>query len=422
MEKKGFALVYALALMVLMILMASTFFTIPYNELAEATAAANSVKAYYVAEAGIAKKFMELRAGSTDPLSESFNIFTGETGNYSVSVTLVPDGAFATYRLDSTGAFRGMTRTISLTVRQVSYARYAYLSNDEDMMFWYGDVPIWFVTGDTITGPLHSNDQLNISGNPVFMGPVTTTASSINYYHGGPPTDNPDFRKSLTLGAPFVSLPSSSDILTPIMNAAQQSSGLYLTGSAVITLRSDGTMDVTNAAKGWSSPHNIPLPQNGAVYVDNGQVSISGVLNGQLTVGTNKSIYVVNNLLYHDDPRTNPMSSDMIGLVAQNNVYVDETAPYNMEIDGSMVALNTSFGVESYNVGLKGTLIVYGAITQYRRGPIGTFNSVTGAKVSGYTKNYIYDDRMGSAAPLYYPPAKDAANRIIYVKILYRES
>lgn len=422
MKINGFVLVYTLALIILLVLITGTFFVIPYNEIAQATAAAGAVKAYYVAEAGIAKKFMELRSGNTNTLSENFTISAGQTGNYSVTATLVPGGGFAVYRLDSTGTFGQMTRTISFTVRQISYSRYAYFSNDEDRMYWYGEVPIWFITGDTITGPLHSNDQLNISGDPVFMGPVTSTASTINYYHGGPPVDEPDFRGSLTLGVPAVTLPTPEEALTPIRNASQQAGGLYLTGNTVITLRPDGTMDVTNEARGWVEPHNMTLPANGAVYVDGGYVDIAGVLNGRLTVGTNRSIYVVNNLVYHDNPRINPLSTDILGLVAQNNVYVDSSAPSNIEIDASIVALNTSFGVENYNVGLKGILAIYGGIVQYRRGPIGTFNGATGEKVSGYTKDYIYDERLENVAPLYFPPARDAEGRIVYVRVLYTES
>lgn len=422
MRIKGFAIIYTLVIMTLILLIISTFFIIAYNQSAAASTAANSIKAYYIAEAGITKKFMELRGGNTSSLSESFTISSGETGSYSVSVTLIMGGLFQTYRLDSTGTYKGLTKRISLTLRQIACSKYAYLSNDEDKLYWYGEVPIWFVTGDLIRGPLHSNDQLNISGSPVFEGAVSSSATSINYYHGGPPTDNPDFKESLTLGAPTVQLPTSTEILDNIKTSAQSSDGLYLTGNTIITLRSDGTMDVTNTAKQWYTPHNTPVPANGAVYVYNGYVDVSGVVNGQITIGTSNSIYVTNNVLYHDDPRINLHSADMLGLVAQNSVYVDKNAPSNVEIDAYIVALNTSFGVENYDVGLKGTLTLLGGITQLRRGAIGTFNSTTGEKVSGYTKNYIYDQRLQSAVPLYFPPAKDANGRIVYSKISYSES
>jgi hypothetical protein len=205
------------------------------------------------------------------------------------------------------------------------------------------------------------------------------------------------------------------------MTAAQQVDGLYLSGDSAIMLLPNGTMNVTNEAKGWRD-QNVPLPANGAVYVNNGYLDISGTLKGQLTVATNRSIYVVGNLLYSSNPRTDPLSGDLLGLVAQNNVYIGRDAPYNVEVDAYIVALNTSFGVENYSGALKGTLTLYGGITQYRRGPVGTFNSTTGAKVSGYTKDYYYDGRLLNATPLYFPPAKDAEGRIAYIKMLYSES
>ena len=421
-RSRGFALIFTLTLVILIVLIIATFYLTSYNELVIADKASNSIRAYYTAEAGIAKKFMDLRDGNINSLTENFPIITGVTGNYSVAVDLIPGGTFSTYQLTSTGTCKGSTRHILVKVKQISCARFAYLSNDEDMLAWGGPQPIWFITGDIIRGPLHSNDTLNISGDPVFEGPVSSSSTSINYSHGGPPNDNPDFKDSLSLGVPNIQLPTGSDMINSIKTQSQQTGGLYLTGNTIITLLADGTMSVTNDDKGWYTPHNMPNPVNGAVFVNSGYADISGVLNGQLTVGTSNSIYVVDNLRYHDDPRVNPASNDLLGLVAQNNVYVDKYAPYNMEIDAYIVALNTSFGVENYDGPLKGTLTLYGGLTQVRRGPVGTFNSHTGQKASGYTKNYNYDPRLQNMAPLYFPPAKDINGRVIYIKTLYTES
>ena len=417
---KGFVLVYTLTIVSLIILLILAFLTIPYNSLASSVTMSNSIRAYYIAEAGIAKKFMDLRSGNTVSISEDFSLLSGNNGHYSVSVTNIAS-APVTYRLNSVGTYKGVTRSISLTVKQISCARYGYFSNDEDQMFWWGERPIWFITGDTLRGPFHSNDQINIMGSPIFEGPVTSSSTSINYYNGGPPADNPDFRESLTLGAPVMQLPAMTAMIDGIRTASQQSDGIYLTGDTVITLVADGSMNVTNVAKHWVNK-NMPMPANGALFVDNGYVDISGVLNGQLTLSTNRSIYVVGSLLYHDDPRVNPASADLMGLVAQNNVYIDSHAPYNVEVDGYIVALNTSFGVEDYDSALKGTLILYGGLTQYRRGPVGTFNSSTGQRVSGFSKDYYYDTRFQSASPLYFPPIIDQDGRIIYIKVNYAET
>lgn len=416
----GFALIFALALLLLIILIASAFSLLAYNDLAMAGRETNSIRAYYAAEAGIAKKFIELRSGNLNTLSENFSVGAA-SGTYSVTVDLIQSGAFPTYRLTSTGSYKGAVRRIVFTARQASYTRYGYFSNDEDRLFWWGSQPIWFITGDILYGPFHTNDRLNIWGDPVFDGPVSSVSPAINYYHGGPPNDNPDFRESLSLGVNAISMPSQAAMIDSLRTQAQAAGGLYLTGDSIVTLLPDGTMNVTNAARDWLD-ENMPVPSNGALFVNNGYVDVSGALNGRLTIGTSRSIYVTGNILYHDDPRINPSSGDLLGLVAQNNVYVDRDAPYDIEIDAYIVALNTSFGVENYQSGLKGTLSLYGGITQYRRGPVGTFNGSTGERVSGYLKNYDYDTRLEAMAPPYFPPARDAAGLIIYIKTLYSES
>jgi len=419
-KNKGFVLLFTLAILLLFILIATTFFVVTSNELSMAHSVSNSLRAYYIAEAGLARKFMDLRSGSVSSVFEIFTLAPGDSGSYSAAVTPVDLGRFSTYRIDSTCTYRGMNKRLSLTVRQVSFARYGYLSNNENGLFWGVLEPIWFVTRDTLRGPLHTNDRLNISGNPIFEGAVSSVSPTINYYHGGPPNDNPDFRESLTLGAPRIQLPSSAELIGAIMTAAQEHGGLFLTGNTAITLLPGRTMNITNEAMAWDN-QNVPAPSNGVLFVSGGYVEIAGIVDGQLTVGTNGNIYITGNLLYNTSPLVNPSSTDMLGLVSQNNIYVDADAPYNLEIDAYIVALNTSFAVENYNVGLKGILTICGGITQESRGPVGTFNSRTNSKVSGYTKNYYYDERLVNAAPPYFPPARDENGRIVYLKVLWEE-
>jgi len=419
-RNKGFALIFAMAFVSLIILITLSFFVIAYNDLALAARTADSVRAFYVAEAGVAKKFIELRSGNTGNLAENFSVGT-VSGYYSVTVTQLTTGVFQSYRLTSTGTYRNASRRIELTVQQISFARYGYLSNDEDQLFWWGSRPIWFITGDLLHGPFHTNDRLNISGDPIFDGPVSSVSPTINYYNGGPPNDNPVFEESLSLGVSPIPMPSTADMIDSLSVQAEASGGLRLSGNSIVMLLPDGTMNVTNEAMEWEN-ENMPIPSNGALFVSDGYVDVSGTLNGQLTIGTNRSIYIVGNLIYHDHPSVNPSSTDIMGLVAQNNVYVDQYAPFDISIDAYIVALNTSFGVENYASGLKGVISLYGGITQYRRGPVGTFNSNTGERVSGYSKNYNYDPRLSGMAPPYFPPARSAEGWIIYIKTLYSES
>jgi len=46
---------------------------------------------------------------------------------------------------------------------------------------------------------------------------------------------------------------------------------------------------------------------------------------------------------------------------------------------------------------------VYGGIIQKKRGAVGTFNSGSGAIVTGYEKNYSYDPRLMDNPPPAFP-------------------
>ncbi len=430
--KKGFALVFTLMIALIITAIIISITVIASGDLSLAKRTTDTARAYYLAEAGLARKFAELRSNNISNINNAvINISIGNPGNFSVNVTQVGAGAFPTYTLTSTGTYpvtNGVSKTIVLTVRQISIARYIYLTNLETR----SGSPIWFIGGDIVRGPLHTNGQINVYANPTFKGPVSSVSPSINYYHGPPPLDNPDFQAALTLGAPRIQLPVTGDIITSISDAAKATNGtgLYFTGDTTVTLISNGTANVTNdgrnltgvanAGQRWTN-HNVPLPANGALFVNNGNVDVSGILAGQLTVATNSNIRVVGSILYNSDPRTNPNSTDMLGLVSQNNVIVGSAAPNNIEIDAYILALHNSFYVENYTSRLKGTLTLYGGITQVERGAVGTFNASTGLRSSGYKKDYNYDARFEDVAPAYFPPAKDTNGRIVYLKTFWRE-
>jgi len=418
---KGFVLVFSLLIGLVIIAIIVSVAAISSGDLTLANRIANTTCAYYLADAGLSRKFAELRGGATGDISGTLTLSQGNTGTFNVTITTAGGGTFPTYILTSTGTYRNITKTLQLTVREMTYSRYIYLTDRETR----SGTPIWFIGADIIRGPLHTNDRLNIVDDPTFEGPVSSVNSTINYYHGPPPLDNPDFRESLTLGAPRIQVPDQSYIINDIIAHAQDQAngGLYLNGDSTVTLLSNGTMNVTNTQKSWTN-HNMPIPSNGALFVNGGNLYLSGILSGQLTVanqGSGKNIYIVNNILYANDPRINPSSIDMLGLVSGNNVIVASSAPYDLEVDGYILALNKSFYVEDYSTAMNGTLTLYGGVTQDERGAVGTFNSHTGQKVTGYTKDYSYDERFQGSAPALFPPAQDTNGRLVYLKTLWFE-
>ena len=61
---------------------------------------------------------------------------------------------------------------IEVDVRKRGFIQNLYLSHLEELS--NGD-KIWWTTGDDLLGPLHTNGNLNIDGNPVFHDRVTYT-------------------------------------------------------------------------------------------------------------------------------------------------------------------------------------------------------------------------------------------------------
>jgi len=388
------------------------------TELLVANRSLANQQAFHLAEAGMDDAIVTLRAFLTTTGSPPAQLLQGTTELTMGQSTfrIVPDpknaASFIDYfTIEASGTLRGLTRPRRLTglFRTESFARYAYFTNFETMR--NGQV-VWFSTSNTVEGPLHTNGQLNISNAPTFNGPVSSVAASINYMHGGPPSDAPNFQQSVDLGVPPIQMPTSLEVLK---NAASNG-GLRLSGDT--TLRLDGTtVFVTNSAKGWTE-HPMALPGNQTIFVDGNVVVGRSTLNGQLTVGSSQDITVSDWIEYRCNPEApqadadclDPVSGtavyndDLMGLVAEHDVKVSPSAPFDMHIQASIMAVEGSFFVEAWNIGsAKGTLHVFGGITQNYRGPVGTFNPMTGVGVSGYRKDYHYDSRLRNLSPPFYP-------------------
>ena len=376
--------------------------------------------AFSAAESGLDAAHRWLRSQGSPPAGIlPFDPFNG--------VVQLPGGQFqatidpadtnpATYldefTLTATGQAAGiwLSRRVSLLVRAESFARFSYFTNFERLA---DGRAIWFTSRDVLTGPVHSNDRFNIAGSPTFNGPVTSAVGTINYQNP-PPTggNNPQFNGGLQLNAANITMPTSA---TTLRVAAQAAGGAYFTGNTTIVLQANGTMLVTNPVLGWTNQVRA-LPANGALFVTGGNLTVSGTLNGSLSMGTSEDLILAGHVRYADNPRVNPNSDDLLGLVAERNVIIPTTAPSNLFIDATMMAMNSSFTVADWwSTPVRGTLNVYGGIIQQRRGAVGTFDASTGLVTHGYIKNYAYDTRLVSMTPPHYPTSG------LYRTLLWRE-
>ncbi len=183
------------------------------------------------------------------------------------------------------------------------------------------------------------------------------------------------------------------------------------------SLRLGGGYSAPAACSGTVNRNNLGYPVNNedapdnAYMCRNGDVFISGVLEGRVTVTAENNIYVVGDVTYDDVDR------DALGLVGQNAVivwnpvrnksYIGMSSGMraysgncisgycntNRSIQAAILSVQHTFMVQNTDVtsGNRGDLRVYGSIAQMFRGVV--------RWQSGYTKDYVYDKKFRYTAP-----------------------
>ncbi|HWM64276.1 MAG TPA: hypothetical protein VNP96_09855 [Solirubrobacterales bacterium] len=306
---------------------------------------------------------------------------------------------------------------------------------------------IVFPSNDEINGPLHTNDNLVISGSPTFgrdASDVTEVGAPEvppNGWHACSSlkpdtlcsTANPTFKGPFVTTAPVLKPPKTNGKLKDLAG-----DDYLFECQTTIELEGD-TIEVTTR---WENEVEMPFPPDGVIYVANGvcpdkgstawsscksddyspfqatypagsdcgNVKVYGEYSDDLTIAAENHIIVWNELERVDD------SPGILGLIA--NKFVRVRHPYSdindttmgscggdegsfnpiNRIDAAILAIDHSFIVDHYDCGNDlGTLTVNGAISQKYRGAVGvTYSS---SKHTGYEKNYQYDDRLRYMEP-----------------------
>jgi hypothetical protein len=419
-------------------------------------------------------------------------------GQFHYSVDLARYASQGIVELTSSGRVSGVQRTIRANLRRRNFLDYLYLTDYESLdpqsgyytdpatataecsEYWwqgrpdgspgFGCVRIYFTSGDTINGPLHSNDTLSINGSPNFNDRATTgnpdtlscpVSSSYTYrWHGRSGCgDTPQFQTGDPENVPLLTLPQTNTLIKRETNRAAGKTGCLYNGPTRIELLASGRMNVTSpftTSSAYAScvGSNVAQPTNGVIYVQEvpatqtatctggrnpvgypipadvttygcrvGDVFVSGTLRGRLTIAAENNVVVVADTRY---ATSGAGSNDMLGLVANNFVQVyhpvnnggqnvaDNRNPtpffQDPRIDAAILALGHSFIVQNYDRGATlGTISVTGGIAQKWRGPVGTF----GGSPTGYLKNYNYDSRLVFSSPPHAASLSTAAFRVI---------
>ncbi len=257
----------------------------------------------------------------------------------------------------------------------------------------------YYVTGDTMDGPFHTNSKLNVSGRPVFKGRVTMGQGPMkldNWYAKADPL----FIGGYEYGVK-VDMPNSLGVL----KSAAKSGGFYKKDDAWITFNNNGTVSIgyTSTSIDTTAPISLLAP-NGVLAIE-GTIHIKGKIAGNVTVAAIKGdIYLDDDIGVVDDPVSNPGSTQMLGLCSEKKIYVTDNLPNktNINITAAMFTLDR-FEAENYaSRGKCGFINMHGSLAQETDGFTGSGSSGSGV-ANGFNLNYKYDQRFFTAAPPEFP-------------------
>jgi hypothetical protein len=165
------------------------------------------------------------------------------------------------------------------------------------------------------------------------------------------------------------------------------------------------------------------LTSTGVLLVENADLHVKGQLTGKITLGCvgTGNVWIDSSVTYNTQPTLRGDGSldfgavpDMLGIVADNYVYVTDPGSSggnhaccpgtdaNREIDAAIFSRLNGFQAENYNSRSVETLTIKGSLQQNTRGAVGTSDS-HGNIVSGFHKNYNFDDRFMTSTPYGYP-------------------
>lgn len=334
------------------------------------------------------------------------------------------------------GKYNGIEKMVAVKLLPSKFSKFAYYSA-------YEPSNIWWTTGDTVWGPMHVQGDLRIANSPVFYGKVTLEGSVESYGHweyievGGYwtwqrvghgrdrsweqvwvsqyewqyiSTSDPQFYGGLEQG---ISVPLPTDGVSDVEVAAN-TGGHVFSGqdTVIITFKADSiNYKFTASDPTGTTVLASDLAPNGAIFVDNGTARISGTVSGRYTLGVDGlkahgkgNLYFDDDIVYENDPRTHPNSSDLLGLVVKNAALITDNAVNNSDINihASVYVESGGFGAEHHSTRpASGNINLLGGIIQAERFAVGTFDA--SGTTTGFNKRYRYDNRLLRISPPFFP-------------------
>lgn len=326
-----------------------------------------------------------------------YNNIDFNDGKLNVSVQVI-DAFKNIKKIISKGTFGDITKKVEVTLSPSKFSKFAYYSVSE------GD-NIWWTKDDTVWGPFHTQDYIRAYRHPVFFGKATTKKNVI--YYTSKWKDEPRFYSGFQKG---IDLPLPTDGLSPIETDADNGGYKFTNKDTVyLTFAEDSIKYKFNYTDSYTTVLASSFAPNGVIYAKDAILRIKGTVKGQYTITASGSepkgtIFLDDDIVYSKDPLMYPTSSDLLGIVAQNNILItdNEANHKDINIQASIYSETGGFGADNYiSRPSSGDINLLGGIIQNERQPVGTFGAL-GLK-SGFIKGYKYDDRLLIASPPSFP-------------------
>lgn len=427
-------------------------------------------RAFHVAEAGVDYYRWHLNHDNDDfcdgetpgtgncidsPYGPFIHYYKDSSGNVigQFSLSIIPPEVGSTIAtIESTGYLNSnpsLTRIIEAKVGLRSLAEYGFLTNDD---VWFGDT-------ETTVGKVHSNGGIRHDGycdsiiesskktytcqtyhgcNPPQQKPGvwgSGTNCSSNFWHYPPqyPVENVSFTG---ITQDLADIEDEADIKFNTCPPGQckgyhikfNANGTFTAYKVTQTRYSDGRDVNWNIGDHYidiMTEEEIPgyvnynMPSDGLIFVAD-KTWVDGTVNGRVTVAaakfpdhsnTNKSIIINGDLVYSTKD-----GSDAIGLMAQKDILIPRYAPYDLEIDGAIMAQKGSTQRYYYTDNILGTITTYGSTIS---NGVWTWSWVSGGGqiVSGYQNTSTsYDANL-----IYAPPPSFTTTSDHYELISWQE-
>lgn len=339
-------------------------------------------------------------------------------GTFSTTIVKTPDSTKITTISRYPIGNSAMRDTIVAVLKHTSFSKYGWFTDSETNGYVgcpYFGASDWKITGDSVFGPAHTNSKFNLAGAPYFNDKVTATNSPTLQTMNGirAPIYNAGYQWGISVTRPTTNLPG-------LLNTAQTQGGLLTTSGndAALTFLSNGKVAVripptTGSVRNDTVPLSTIAPA-GIIVANGADLRVKGTYSGKVTVvalkgsTTNKGNVWIdgNGIVANVSPRGNPLSNDMLGIVAEQSTYISRDDTRNsssvVNIDASVYCHNGELtAYQFWQIGVHGRVSLFGGVTQKTAGSLGVFSS------SGITHGFFYsirhDARFLTTAPPQFP-------------------